>query len=130
MKHKVHYILLLVSILFTSAAFAQVDRSIGNSQYKRTTAKNKDKKADFVDLTVKFYTKELKLDDFQQAAVRAIMEEQREPINDLMADKTLINDERRDKGKAINDRIDEKMKPILSPDQLKKYTELQEKRRF
>lgn len=129
MKGKVHYLLLLLSLMLTTASFAQVNRSIGNSQYKRAPNKNA-APTDFVDQTLKYYTKELKLDDFQQAAVRAIIEEQRDPINVLMETKDITNDERRDRGRAINDRIDAKMKPLLSAEQLKKYTEIQEKRKL
>ena len=131
MKFKAYHILLFFALLFATEASAQVDRRVGPNQYRRTTNKNKKgEKPDFVQITVDYYTKELKLDDFQKAAVRTIMEEQREPINDLMETQGITNDERRDRGKAINDRIDEKIKPVLSSEQLKKYTEIQEKRKF
>jgi hypothetical protein len=85
---------------------------------------------DFVDQTVTYYTKELKLDDFQQAAVRNIIEEQRNPVNELMAAKGITNDERRDRGKAINDNIDTKLIKLLSEEQKTKYKVLQDKRKF
>ncbi len=130
MKLKAHYLVLFFGLLLSISAYGQVDRRIGSNQYKRAP-KNKDAKStDFVEQTVNYYTKELKLDDFQQAAVRNIIKEQKDPINELMAAKDITNDERRDRGKAINDIIDAKMKPLLSEDQLKKYNEMQEKRKF
>jgi hypothetical protein len=124
-------ILLFTLLLSTSAAFSQ---SIGRNYRDRnyggeTTRKSSEKKYDFVEEALKFYTKELNLDDFQQAAVRTVLEEQRDPINQLMAAKGITTDERRDRGKAINDRIGEKMKPLLTEDQFKKYTVLQEKKK-
>jgi len=129
MKLKAHYILLVICLSISAASFAQVDRSIGQSQYKRAP-KGKDTKVDFVDQTVTYYTKELKLDDFQQAAVRNIIEEQRNPVNELMAAKGITNDERRDRGKAINDNIDTKLIKLLSEEQKTKYKVLQDKRKF
>ena len=131
MKFKVSYIFLVFALFISAISFAQVDRSIGRNQYKSGPApKGKNAKVDFVDQTVTYYTKELKLDDFQQAAVRTIIEEQRDPINELMAAKEITNDERRDRGKAINDRIDEKMIKLLSDEQKVKYKAIQDKRKF
>jgi len=130
MKTKARYIFLGLTLLLSVASFAQVDRSIGPNQYRRTTAKNKGPKADFVDQTLKYYTKELTLDDFQRAAMKTILEEQREPINELMVNRDMTTDEKRDKGKAINDIIDNKVMPILSDAQKLKYKELQDKRKY
>jgi len=130
MKFRAYYIFLALALCISAASYAQVDRRIGSGQYKRP-AKSKDgKSTDFVDQTVDYYTKELKLDDFQQAAVRNIIEEQRDPINELMAAKEITNDERRDRAKALNDRIDEKLIKLLSDDQKVKYKVIQDKRKF
>ncbi|TRW24835.1 hypothetical protein FMM05_10065 [Flavobacterium zepuense] len=129
MKSKVFYIALFAALLFTGVtAFAQMDRSVGQSQYKNAKGK-KGKPADFVQLTVDYYTKELKLDDFQIAAVREIMEDQRSAITQLGEAKDITDSERKDKANAINDRIETRIKPLLSEDQKKKYDELQEKRK-
>ncbi|MXN91646.1 hypothetical protein GR160_10445 [Flavobacterium sp. Sd200] len=133
MKLKTHYAFLLLSLFLSTAAFAQYGRgwdTTGGSDRYSSRQRGKGEQKDFVEQTVEYFTKELKLDDFQKAAVRTIIEEQRDPINELMAAKDITNDERRDRGKIINDRIEEKMKPILSPDQLKKFTEIQGKRKF
>lgn len=129
MKLKTRYIFLISALLISLSTFAQVDRSIGSNQYRRPS-KGKQEQKDFVQQTVEYYTKELKLDDFQQAAVRNILEEQRDAINSLMETKNITTDERRDRGKAINDHINEKMSPILSAEQLKKFNEIQEKRKY
>jgi len=128
MKFKVRYIFLALAFFISVASFAQVDRRIGSNQYKRAPKSKDAKSTDFVDQTVEYYTKELKLDDFQQAAVRNIVEEQRDPINQLMADNEITMNEKRDKGKAINDRIDEQIIKLLSEEQKTKYKTIQEKR--
>ena len=131
MNRKVYYAILMVAFFFSASAIAQMDRSVGQSQYKRGGGGNSKKGAapDFVVETLKYYTKELTLDSFQQAAMKNILEEQREPINVLMADKAMTSDERRDRGKAINDIIDAKVLPLLSETQKARYLELQEKRK-
>ena len=121
MKLKAQYLLLFFALFLSAATFAQRGGNPG---------KGKNAPKDFVAETVDFYTKELKLDDFQKAAVRAVMEEQREPVNELMAMKDITRDERRDRSKALNDRVDEKIKPILTPEQLKRYIEIQDKKKF
>ena len=128
MKSNVFYIALLAGFLLTgTTAFAQMDRSVGQSQYRNAKGK-KGKPTDFVQLTVEYYTKELKLDDFQVAAVREIMEDQRSAITQLGEEKDITTNERKDKANAINDKIESRIKPLLSEDQKKKYDELQEKR--
>lgn len=129
MKSKVFYIALVAAFLFMgTTAYAQMDRSIGQNQYRSNKAK-KGKPADFVQLTVDYYTKELKLDDFQVAAVREVMEEQRSAIDALGTTQGITDAERKDKANAINDKIEAGIKPLLSPEQVKKYDELQAKRK-
>ena len=127
MKFRFTFILLIASLFFSAESFAQVDRSIAPGQYR-----NKKKKAepyDFVEATVKYLTKELKLDDFQAAAVRNIMKDEEEAIMTLAKDQEMREVERVDKGKEITDRIDAKIIKLLSPEQAAKYTEMQEKKK-
>jgi hypothetical protein len=128
MKSKFVYIAFLFAFLFCATAQAQmVDRSVGQSQYKR--GKKKGEKKDFIQITVEYYTKELSLDDFQVAAVKEVLEEQKTAITNLSTQQGITDEERKDKANAINDKIDGGIKPLLSPDQLKKYEALQEKRK-
>ena len=130
MKFKAYYIFLAMALFISAASFAQIDRRIGSNQYRRPSKPKDGKSTDFVDQTVEYYTKELKLDDFQQAAVRTIIEEQRDPINELMAAKEITSDEKRDRAKALNDKIDEKIVKLLSEEQKAKYKVIQDKRKF
>lgn len=131
MKTKVSYIVLLFAVLFSATAFAQVDRSIAPSQYGRGPAgKNKGKPADFIQQTADYYTKEFSLDDFQSAAVKQVLEAERDNLDALRSAQDITVDERRDKAYAITARIDAKIMPMLNPDQLEKYKKFQEKRKL
>ena len=122
MKFKIYHIALFLGLLFTVSASAQVDRSIGRQQYQRPPAKKE--KKDFVQLTVEYYKKELKLDDFQVAAVREIIESEKDRLTALMEDKSATMEERKDRAKAIYDRIDEKTLPLLDDKQKQRYKEI------
>lgn len=127
MKLKASYLLLLLTILFSTASLAQVDRRIGVNQYKRD---RKIEKKDFVEESVKYLTKELKLDDFQKAAVKTIMEDERDAINVLNENNDMTTDERREKASAISTRIYNKIIPLLSKEQAAKYTEMEKAKKF
>ncbi|MGQ2982616.1 hypothetical protein [Flavobacterium sp.] len=129
MKLRISHILLLALFFVSATTYSQVDRRIGRSQYKRDrNAKN----TDFVQQSVDYLTRELKLDDFQKAAVREILEDERDHITELRQSqgKDVTLDERRDKAKAISDRIYNKVIPILSKDQAAIYTKMEESKKF
>lgn len=127
MKLKASYLLLLLTLLFSATAFAQVDRRIGVNQYKKD---RKVEKKDFVEESVKYLTKELKLDDFQKAAAKTIMEDERDAINTLNEDNDMTTDEKREKASAISTRIYNKILPLLSKEQAVKYTEMEKAKKF
>ncbi|WP_159801913.1 hypothetical protein [Flavobacterium sp. MK4S-17] len=118
----------LFALAFSIPAVAQVSRSIGREQYKRSKSKNE--KVDFVEQTVLYLKKELTLDDFQFAAVREIIEEQRSAFTALGEAKDMHPNEKRDKAREIYDKIDQRILPILSRQQTEKYLEMKEKRKL
>jgi hypothetical protein len=71
-----------------------------------------------------YYQKELKLDDFQAAAVKSALEDERDNIEGLNSERDITKNERQDKVKIIFDRIDAKILPLLNEEQKKKYKEL------
>ena len=73
MKLKASYLILLLALISTTAAEAQVDRRVGREQYK--PSRRKQEKVDFVVQSTDYLVKELTLDDFQKAAVKNIIEE-------------------------------------------------------
>lgn len=122
MKFKVYHILLFFTLLFVIPVKAQVDRRIGREQYKRPAGKSE--KVDFVVRMAEYYQKELKLDDFQAAAVKSALEDERDNIEGLNSERDITKNERQDKVKIIFDRIDAKILPLLNEEQKKKYKEL------
>jgi len=120
MNIKIVYLFFAFTLLFVTDGFSQVDRRIGREQYKR----GKREKVDFVEQSVDYYKKELKLDDFQAAAIKEIFEGERDNINSLNQSQGLTKNEIKDKAQGIYDRIDNKILPLLSEDQQKKYKEL------
>ncbi|WP_294824862.1 hypothetical protein [uncultured Flavobacterium sp.] len=128
MKFRTSYIIALFIFFISFSATAQVDRRIGSSQYKRDRKANN---ADFVQQSVDYLTKELKLDDFQKAALREVLEDERDHITELRsAGKDVTRDEVRDRAKAISDRVYKKVLPILSKDQADIYTKMEESKKF
>jgi len=122
MNSKVLYLFLSLSLFLSAHTFAQMDRSIGQGQYKRGKATGKP--ADFVQQTVDYYTKELKLDDFQAAAVREIIEAEKDNLLALNQKTDATLNERKDRAKAIYDRIDAKILPLLNTEQNTKYKKI------
>ena len=127
MKFKVYHLCIFLAFVFTTNTSAQVDRRIAPGQYKR--AKSQNEKYDLVAETVKYYKKEFSLDDFQAAAVKEIISSEKEAITTLREQQGITKEEMRDRANAINERIDAKIEPMLSKDQLKKYIEFKEKRK-
>lgn len=128
MKLKLTYILLFFAFFFSATTYAQVNRNIAREQYKRP---KKDKKNyDFVEQSVNYLTKELKLDDFQKAAVKDILEGERVAITELSEDREMMSDVRADKAREISNRIYKKVIPLLSKDQAAIYTKMEESKKF
>lgn len=128
MKLKVTYILLFFAFFFSATTYAQMNRNIAREQYKRP---KKDKKTyDFVEQSANYLAKELKLDDFQKAAVKDILENERNAITTLNEDRDMLSDVRKDKAREISDRIYKKILPLLSKDQAEIYTKMEESKKF
>jgi hypothetical protein len=125
---KIFFTVLITCLMFSTVAFSQVDRSIGREQYK--APKKKVEKQDVTDVTMTYLTKELKLDDFQAAAIRIFVEDEKDNIKFLSEAKDLTAQERKDKAKGISTRIYTKSLPLLSKEQAEKYTTLQENQKF
>lgn len=127
MKLKFSFLLIFAAFMLSSSAFAQMDRSMARGQYKRP--KPKKEKIDFIEETAKYLQKELKLDDFQAAAVREVIEAEKENLIALSQNPDMSENEREDKGREISDRIDGKILKLLSPEQQEKYKEMQKKKK-
>lgn len=128
MKLKASYIFLLFAALFTTTASAQVDRRIGQGQYKRS--RGKAEKIDFIQESTDYLAKELKLDDFQKAAVKSIMSDEKDAIMAINEATDMSDLEKRDKTREISQRIYKKVMPLLSKEQGEKYTKMEEAKKL
>lgn len=128
MKLKASLFILFFVFLASSAANAQVDRRIGREQYKPT--KRKQEKVDFVEESAKYLAKELTLDDFQEAAVKSVIENERNTIMTINTTQGLSSDEKKAKAREISIRIYNKVLPLLTPPQAEKYTKMEEAKKF
>lgn len=128
MKLKASIIILFIAFFMSAEATAQVDRSIAREQYKRS--RKKTEKVDFVDQSADFLAKELSLDDFQKAAVRSIIEDERKAITTLNSSKDMKSDEKKDRAIQISKRIYTNVLPLLSKTQAEKYTQMEEEKKF
>src|SRR5215471_10190530 len=69
------------------------------------------------------YKEQLKLTDAQVPKVKAVIEERTKKMQEL---RTAAPEERRSKMQALMEEENKKMKEILTPDQFKKYEEMQQ----
>jgi Spy/CpxP family protein refolding chaperone len=73
--------------------------------------------------------KQLQLTDEQQAKIKPILEEQHKQMMDLRQDTSMSREDRIAKFREVRQQSLEKIKPILTPEQQKKWQEIQEQRR-
>ncbi|MFP9114676.1 hypothetical protein ACLI1A_12095 [Flavobacterium sp. RHBU_3] len=127
---RITFIFTMICLMFAAAGHSQVNRRIAPQQYRNSSPSKEQKKYDFVESSVEYYTKELKLDDFQAAAVRQVYESERDNIEALReSGEDVTTDEKKEKAYAITERIDAKVLKLLNPEQTKKFEELKAKRK-
>jgi acid phosphatase class B len=108
---------------------AQVNRSIGQSQYRNhgSAAAKKDKK-DPIDISVEYLSKELNLDDFQIPACRIFLEEHSKENSKIMATNSISDGEKTLRIQKVNETLDSNIKSILTPTQLEIFENLKNKK--
>ena len=73
-------------------------------------------------------SKQLNLTDDQKARIKPILDEEATQINALRADKTLARDQKRARTADIHSAAQDKITPILTPDQQQKWEAMKAKR--
>jgi Spy/CpxP family protein refolding chaperone len=73
------------------------------------------------------FSKTLNLTDDQQAKVKPIFEDQAGQIQAVVSDKSLSEQNKQDKVKTIHTATEEKIEPLLTPDQMEKWGEWKQK---
>ncbi|WP_396174441.1 hypothetical protein [Flavobacterium sp.] len=116
--------LLIVVGLPKNQAIAQVNRQVvPNTQ----TTPQKYEAPDPVESTMTFLKKELKLDSFQEAAIKIYVKENVEASKKI-SEQNISYEEKLIQYEKVVNVFDEKVIKILNPEQLLKFQELQAKR--
>ena len=107
---------------------AGVDRRIDRQRYapktknKEALAKKKD--MDLPEVMTNHLAKELKLDDFQKAAVKMIYEDHKNDILEISQNQEDTSQVLKEKFRLLSEKIDSKIIPLLSEDQAKAYQKM------
>ena len=134
MKTKFLFIALFFLVFGTTDGFSQyygnegyggVDRSIGSSVRQNKPSKKNAEKKDYADVYTEYLTKEIKLDGLQQAAVRSIVNDHKDSLEEI-AKSNLPSIEKRDKMQFIYDQINTKIIKLLSKEQSDNFLKLKE----
>lgn len=106
-----------------------VDRRIDTQRRApKTHKKTDDKPKDISEIMTEYLGKELKLDDFQKAAVKVIYDEHKDDILELSNNDSDTRQVLKDKFNKISEEIDKKIIPLLSDDQKKAYQKIIDER--
>lgn len=125
MKIRISFIVLIMALLFTVEGYSQFNGRMGRGQYSQSqTNGKKQKKPDFVEDALAYFTKELKLDDFQAAAMREILAKNKEAANALIHSGDMPQREKKDRLNDLSIKIYEEASLILSAEQIEKYKKI------
>lgn len=135
MKTKLFFIAFFL-FLFSNSVSAQyydnygggVDRSIGQQARENKPRKKTTEKKDFGEGWANHLNKQLKLDALQYAAVKSIMNDNKDSLEEISKSEEMRVEEKKDKIQEIMDKIDIQILKLLSKDQAEKYLKLKEDR--
>ncbi|MUV04083.1 hypothetical protein GN157_10220 [Flavobacterium rakeshii] len=106
-----------------------VDRRIDTQRNKKSIRKKKDEKPkDLSVVMTEYLGEELKLDDFQKAAIKSIYDERKDEILALSHNEADTRDVLKDKFRIISDEIDKEILPLLSDEQKTAYQKMIDER--
>lgn len=129
MKNKIQFFT-VICLLFTAFSYAQVNRNVAPMQYKNGPTKKNQKQKEPAEMAADYYQKELELDDFQRAAVLEIYKSEDSNIKAISEDLEINTDIRKEKVQIILERIDGKIRKLLSPEQTEKFEKIVSKRKL
>lgn len=129
--------LLLIVFCISTAASAQynrygngriggVDRTLNGQAYERSK-KKKEEKIDYVELSMKKLEEDLKLDSFQSAVIKQLLEANQADQNKIIAE-DIPEESKIEKIMASRAKLNDKIKEYLRPDQLETFEALGKKK--
>ena len=113
-----------LSLMMAVALGTLVACSMATAQESGTGTAKKGKHGFSVEQRVETLKKDLSLTDEQVPKVKALLEEQQKKVQDIRADTSLDQQQRREKMRDVMQDQQKKMKEILTEDQYKKWQEM------
>jgi hypothetical protein len=104
-----------------SSIYGQVDRRIGNEQYKNEKPA---KKVDVVETSVENLKKKLKLDGFQEAIARNLIKENQRKYTEIIESTQYSDVEKSNLLTELGDKFNAELIKNLKPEQVEAYNKL------
>ena len=116
-------VLMTLGCIYVSEA--QVDRRIGNSQYKNSLPDRKEKKDDPIEKSLNYLDKELKLDVFQKAAIKTLLEDNQDVNSKIMAS-NISEGEKMLKLDEARENLNQNIAAVLNPKQIENFDRIKD----
>lgn len=120
---KILMVLMTLGCIYVSEA--QVDRRIGNSQYKNSLPDRKEKKDDPIEKSLNYLDKELKLDVFQKAAIKTLLEDNQDVNSKIMAS-NISEGEKMLKLDEARENLNQNIAAVLNPKQIENFDRIKD----
>lgn len=117
--------ILLLFLFSFCFSYAQVNRSIGSSQYKNNI--KKETKTDHIKSSVELLKKKLEIDNLQEAMVKIYIEESYNKIEGIINSNDLNDVEKTKKIEEVEEEMKKNILEILNENQKIKYEKLMKK---
>jgi len=104
-----------------------VDRSLTGQQYEHKR-KRQPEKQDKVEFSVQKLTEDLSLDSFQAAVIRDLLESNKKE-EDIIIAQSIPDESKIEKIIALREKMNGKIKEMLSPEQQEKFSKLGQKKK-
>ncbi|MFD2891535.1 hypothetical protein ACFS5J_05850 [Flavobacterium chuncheonense] len=119
--------LLITILLFSIFSFSQVDRRNSNRQYENPS-RNNNKKVDFTEQTLNFFKEKIKVDSFQEAVIRNLLNDYEDNAKKISISEA-ADFEKKDQFLLLGENFKSELKKVLSEEQFLKYEDFMNKKK-
>lgn len=119
----------VTAVLITTVLAIYSQQAFGKDDPNAQPPKGPGDKGERVEKRMQHLTKELNLTKEQQEKIRPIIEKEMKDIRDVRENTSLTQEQKMEKIKVIHQGTQAEVNKILTPEQQKKYAEMQEKAR-
>lgn len=114
--------IIVVLITFISfLTYSQVDRRIGRGQYERNVKNSQKKKENFTEQSLVFFRKEIKIDGFQEAVIKNLLDAYEKSSKEIIESELIITPEKNELLLKISENFKNELAEILTKEQYEKY---------